>query len=70
MSEVSNTREIDLSGGYTTTKESLAEWVVYTTVDASGVTIKRVGFPKRPIATRDELKASLESDELYQPSST
>lgn len=52
---------------YTTTREDLAHWVVFTTVDASGMTIKRVGFPKRPIIEEDELRASLLDDELYKP---
>ncbi len=52
--------------GFKTVKEVLGQWVVFTTVDASGATIKRVGFPMRPLIEEDDLRASLADDELYQ----
>ena len=65
MEQVSNFASQD---AFTTRKEVVGEWLVYTTTDASGFIVKRVGYPSTPILSDEDLRASLQDDELHHPS--
>jgi hypothetical protein len=49
----------------------VGDWVVHTFLDANGQEIQSVGYPKKPVISREALEAStLEDDEYYTGQTT
>ena len=54
-------RREEYDDGTTVIVRDLGRWTVHTTVDSNGSVVKRVSFPKKPIATEEELHAAVEA---------
>jgi hypothetical protein len=43
----------------------VGDWVVHTFLDDNGQEIQSVGYPKKPVVSREALEAAIEEDEQY-----